>query len=319
MVQNDMSNMNKKITVSIGIPAFNEEENIAHLLTSLRNQKNDGLELVEIVIVSDGSTDKTVERISEINDQRIRILDCKERSGINHAQNVLLDELTGDIVVLLNADIIPQGISYISELVTPLVEEIKNGPHESKNPIGIVAGNYVCVTPKTFVEKILVEAFHMKREVVVSHHNGDNPYMCMGPARAFSRVFTHRFRWKDTRAEDVYSYFSCKKNGFRVAYAPDAKALFKVPSEFGDYVKQSIRYREGREDMKKYFTERNITENFKFPIRKLFISFIKHLVLHPILNVSYALMVAYSYTMHNNKMTSHPVPHETVGSTKRLI
>jgi len=53
--------MKKLITVSIGIPAYNEEANIGKLLSSLIKQKEAGFIIKEIIVVSDQSTDKTDE------------------------------------------------------------------------------------------------------------------------------------------------------------------------------------------------------------------------------------------------------------------
>ena len=49
----------KKIDVSIGIMAYNEERNIGKLLNILLNQRLKTTHISEIVVVSSGSTDKT--------------------------------------------------------------------------------------------------------------------------------------------------------------------------------------------------------------------------------------------------------------------
>ena len=49
----------KNITVSIGIPVYNEEGTIIKLLSVLEKQIQTGFELMEIFVYSDGSTDRT--------------------------------------------------------------------------------------------------------------------------------------------------------------------------------------------------------------------------------------------------------------------
>ena len=49
----------KKLTVTIGIPAYNEEKNIGRLLRALLRQKTNGLSIKKIIVISDASTDKT--------------------------------------------------------------------------------------------------------------------------------------------------------------------------------------------------------------------------------------------------------------------
>ena len=66
----------KKLTVTIGIPAYNEEKNIGRLLKSLSNQKGDDFTLNEIVVLSDGSTDMTNEIVhsqSKLN-RKVKLL-----------------------------------------------------------------------------------------------------------------------------------------------------------------------------------------------------------------------------------------------------
>lgn len=58
----------KKLTVTIGIPAYNEEQNIGHLLVNIFNQSTSIAILDEIIIVSDGSTDNTIKAIKKITD-----------------------------------------------------------------------------------------------------------------------------------------------------------------------------------------------------------------------------------------------------------
>ena len=56
----------KKPTLSIGIPAFNEEANIYFLLKDLLSQKMDQFNLERIIVNSDGSTDDTIEQVKRI-------------------------------------------------------------------------------------------------------------------------------------------------------------------------------------------------------------------------------------------------------------
>ena len=70
-----------KPTISIGIPAYNEAENIQNLLRCILSQDMSLYTLEEIYVISDGSTDRTVEEASSIADSRIKVTDVKERIG----------------------------------------------------------------------------------------------------------------------------------------------------------------------------------------------------------------------------------------------
>ena len=57
-------------TLSIGIVAFNEEANIAHLLKTILDQKIESVLMMEIIVVSDASSDKTDEIVGSFADPR---------------------------------------------------------------------------------------------------------------------------------------------------------------------------------------------------------------------------------------------------------
>ncbi|KKL76945.1 hypothetical protein LCGC14_2039830, partial [marine sediment metagenome] len=59
----------KEILTSIVIPLYNEENSIKDVINRIPNHR-----LYEIVIVDDGSTDNSVERIKEIENRDIRII-----------------------------------------------------------------------------------------------------------------------------------------------------------------------------------------------------------------------------------------------------
>lgn len=313
-----MHNETKQLKLSIVIPAYNEAQNIGHLLSALLQQTIVGASLHEIIVASDGSTDDTVAVAKGITDERITVLDLTKRRGLCKTQNELVSRATGDVVVLLNADILPQHEDFITQLIKPLVNQEKHGVPEGENPIGIVACNYDCATPRTFIEKVLIEAFYIKRDAMSKYRNGDNLYMCVGCARAFSKEFLKDFRWADTYGEDAHSYLSCKKAGFAFKYAPEARALFRVPSVYNDYIKQSVRYREAREHLKNNFSEELVTREFAIPKGLLLKSFIQHFFTHPILTFSYFCMFFYTYIYNKTPTATSYKPHTEVPSTKDL-
>src|SRR3990167_5680232 len=101
--------MNKKINLSVGIPAYNEEANIANLLKSILSQKKDNFNLLEIIAVSDCSNDDTMKIISKFSDKRLRKFENKMRIGQAATQNKIIDLFKGDILVILESDTIPAG------------------------------------------------------------------------------------------------------------------------------------------------------------------------------------------------------------------
>jgi glycosyltransferase involved in cell wall biosynthesis len=89
--------------VSIVIPAYNAESTIGVVLDSLTNQT--WLD-VEIVVVDDVSTDRTVKVVTGIakKDKRIKLVQQKENGGAYAARNAGLLHATGDYITVHDSD-----------------------------------------------------------------------------------------------------------------------------------------------------------------------------------------------------------------------
>jgi len=85
---------------SIIIPLFNKENFIQNTLTSVLNQTcND----FEIIIVNDGSTDKSEEKVLSFKDPRIRYF-FKENDGVSTARNFGIEKAKSNYITFIDAD-----------------------------------------------------------------------------------------------------------------------------------------------------------------------------------------------------------------------
>jgi len=83
--------------VSVVIPAYNEEANIARCLDSIHNQTE---KAYEIIVVDNNSSDKTA-RIAKEHGAKVTF---ERRRGIIPARNRGFDEANGDVIVRTDAD-----------------------------------------------------------------------------------------------------------------------------------------------------------------------------------------------------------------------
>jgi len=103
--------------VSICIPAYNVEKYISETLLSLISQTYQNL---EIVIVDDGSTDNTIEKVVNIKDDRINIIKV-QNGGASKARNVAFTFSAGEYILFFDAD------DYVSpEFIENLLSVIKH-------------------------------------------------------------------------------------------------------------------------------------------------------------------------------------------------
>lgn len=111
-------------TISILIPAYNEEEVLGHLYKRLQELAENVAEYeFEFLFVNDGSRDKTLEILRELaqKDYRIAYVNLSRNFGKETAMIAGLDHVTGDATVIIDADLqdppelIPQMISFWEE------------------------------------------------------------------------------------------------------------------------------------------------------------------------------------------------------------
>jgi teichuronic acid biosynthesis glycosyltransferase TuaG len=89
-----------KALVSIIMPVFNAERYVVEAITSVIGQSYTHWELL---IVNDGSTDSSRERIMEVEDGRIRYFE-QPNKGTSAARNVGLTNMGGEFFCFLDAD-----------------------------------------------------------------------------------------------------------------------------------------------------------------------------------------------------------------------
>ncbi|MCU0679592.1 MAG: polysaccharide deacetylase family protein, partial [Planctomycetes bacterium] len=227
-----MKTMNRRLTtVAIGLPAYNEEANIGHLLEDIYAQAEDGFIIDRVIVASDGSTDRTAE-IARNSGRKTIVFDNPTRQGVAVRQNQILEYAEADILVILNADIRLFDRAFLRKIIEPVIREQAD----------LSSGNYSAITPRTWVGQALAVGLEMKNQVYAAYRQGDNFYTCHGTARAFSRRLYKRLRFKESIGEDAYSYFYVKSRGFKYAFAPAAVLHIYLPENRRDYLRQTVRF-----------------------------------------------------------------------------
>lgn len=98
--------VNNKIDISVIMPALNEEKNISLAITNTLKAFDDFKINGEMVIVNDGSTDKTEEIVLDLNkkDKRISLIKHSSPQGIGASFRGGVNCAQGDAVVMLPGD-----------------------------------------------------------------------------------------------------------------------------------------------------------------------------------------------------------------------
>jgi len=92
--------MESKIDVSIIIPAYNAENTIIECVNKILKIDR---KRIEILIIDDGSKDKTNEICQKIEDKRVKII-RKQNGGVSSARNVGIANASGNYIMFCDAD-----------------------------------------------------------------------------------------------------------------------------------------------------------------------------------------------------------------------
>lgn len=105
--------------VSIIIPAYNAERYIARAIKSALNQT---WRDIEVIVVDDGSTDRTAEIVRSFKDPRVRYI-YQQNQNVGSARNHGIKESKGKYITFLDAD-----DEYLPEKVEKQVEFLEQNP-----------------------------------------------------------------------------------------------------------------------------------------------------------------------------------------------
>ncbi len=109
--------------VSVIIPARNEEKVIAETVSCLFRLDYPA-DKIEVIIINDGSTDRTREILESINDSRLKVINiplAESGQGKSRVLNIALERTSGEIIAVYDADNRPETASLkilVRELVT---------------------------------------------------------------------------------------------------------------------------------------------------------------------------------------------------------
>lgn len=212
------------LEVSVGICAYNEENNIGKLLDSISRQKCEKIHIKEIVVVSSActdATDKIVENYMK-KDGRITLIQQTERKGKSSAINLFLKEVSSDVCILESADTIPVSDAYenlCKKFETDDVGMVGAHPvpvNNSKNYMGFVVN--------------LLWKLHHKTALIAPK---------CGELVAFRNIVESIPEESAVDEASIEAIIVSK--GYKLAYAADAIVKNKGPECIGDYIIQRRR------------------------------------------------------------------------------
>jgi cellulose synthase/poly-beta-1,6-N-acetylglucosamine synthase-like glycosyltransferase len=195
-------------SVSIIMAAHNEQEYLPAKLENLKTLEYESGKL-EIIIVSDGSEDRTNELLQGVSDPRIRVEILKERQGKPNALNHAVAMAKGEILVFCDAATI-----FREDTTQMLVR------HFTNPKIGVVCGS---LKFEASDESKQTEGIYWKYETILRLMEARLGATLTASGALYAiRKSAFSPIAKSTVLEDLIIPMNARKKGFAVAYDPEA-------------------------------------------------------------------------------------------------
>jgi glycosyltransferase involved in cell wall biosynthesis len=226
-------------TVSIGIPSYNEANNLGLLLDRIfSDNDNTTFRIIEIII-SDDSTDGTPDIVQQYlktnHECKIRFFHHDHRRGAANAWNEIMSNANGNVIVMYDADVIPEK-NCTSQLVSVIGD--KYGLCAS-NPQPL-SGDGIPGRASIFIARWL-ESIRIKQF---------SQYTVMGRGVALQNHIAKKVKIPPhVIAIDLFLQDAVFDLGYRVTYNPKAIVLFKPASTFEDFSSQILRANRGHSQL----------------------------------------------------------------------
>jgi len=236
----DESALSKNATnykVSVIVPAYNEEVVISKSIKSLIEQSYSNL---EIIVVDDGSTDRTSEVAKYYEkhpkNKTVKVF-RKENGGKANAINFGIKHSTGELIMVVDAD------SKLDKNAVALMQQ-----HFANENIAAVAGSVYVSNQNNMLTKLqaleYIEGLNMVRngQALLKLVN-----IIPGPIGMFRKKALYEVGLydDDTYAEDCDVTLKLITKGYKVDFESDAVAYTEAPEHLLDLIKQRYRWTRG--------------------------------------------------------------------------
>jgi len=220
--------------ISLIIPAFNEEITIKKSIKSLieLNYPN-----YEIIVVDDGSTDKTLQMAREFESSTVKVIH-QHNQGKAKALNNGMHNSKGEIIVTVDAD---------TRLEKDSLKKISARFARNKK-IGAVAGNVKVIPERSILNIVQGTEYTVGINLVRKAQSMLGCVMIVpGPIAALRREAIEKVECfsSDTFAEDFDITMEILEQGYKVEYEDDAISYTDAPKNLEDFMKQRRRWYRG--------------------------------------------------------------------------
>ncbi len=218
--------------VTVIVPAYNEELVITKCIESLL--ASDYPEL-QIVVVDDGSTDRTFERVSAAFGDEVRVHLLHDANGGKwHAANHGLAAATTPIFIIADADSV-----FFPDTIRWLVQQFKD------DRVGAVAGLVEVGNHENFLTDCQTLEYIVSQSVMRrAYEVFEGILVVPGAVGAWRTEAVHAARdfSGETITEDADLTIAVHRAGYRIRFQEQARAVTEAPDNVRAFLRQRLRW-----------------------------------------------------------------------------
>lgn len=217
--------------VSVIIPAYNEEKSIARTIASVL-ASDYPREKFEVIVVDDGSKDKTLEIAKKFENKRIKVFH-KENGGKGTALNLGIKNAKGEIVFTMDADTFVETYS------------LKNMIRYFKNEEVMCVSPAISIyKPKTILQRVQYIEYILGVFLRKTFASLNAIHITPGAFSAYRKSFFDKYGGYDEKniTEDLEIALRIQYNGYIIENSVESPAYTIAPKDFFHLLKQRRRW-----------------------------------------------------------------------------
>jgi len=220
-------------SVTVVIPAYNEEKGIGVTIRSVQNLDYPR-EKLRIIVVDDGSTDNTYNEAKKfcLKDKRVKVF-TKENGGVASATNYGIKRADTDLIAPLDAD------SFVTR------DALKNMIGYLNNPnVVVVTPALTVYNPRGFLQKLQYAEYTLSIYLRRVFGFMNSITVTPGPFSLYRKAFFDKYGGydEDNITQDIEIALRIQKNGYKIENSMDGVVYTIAPNKFKALLKQRMRW-----------------------------------------------------------------------------
>jgi len=213
--------------ISVVIPAYNSEKTVSSTIKGVLLQEKD--KPMEVIVVDDGSTDKTAARVTSF--PNVRYL-YQENAGPASARNRGAKEAKGDIIFFTDSDCIPHS-DWIEKSIV----------HFNRAEVGVVSGTYDLIEGSNLLATCIHQEImyrHQRRMPIYPNSFGSFNFSVR--RKIFQEVGGFNEQYRSASGEDNDLSYKILKAGYKIYFERDSRVQHHHAAQLQKYLREQFNH-----------------------------------------------------------------------------